>query len=174
MVGGIIRTSRRSIFLQVTPLARLTEEYLVIVVPPRRHTDDEGFGCRIQASPGSSIPGRRFGRGLDHILAGMIAGASGVEAGKSQLRAVQGRRRSGGGHHRRPRGCRISGVSEFAQHIAGQMRALGVSAPAEARCDSELEGAGVSTSCWAIAVVFGAPGITRCSATNSSRPLRLA
>ncbi|MBL8513938.1 MAG: tripartite tricarboxylate transporter substrate binding protein, partial [Betaproteobacteria bacterium] len=128
MVGGIIQNKSAVDLSQVTPLARLTEEYLVVVVPASSpHKTMKDLVAAFKANPGSISWGGGSAGGSDHILAGMIAKASGVEAGKVNYVPFKGGGEAVaaiiGGHV----AAGISGVSEFAQHIAsGKMRALGV------------------------------------------------
>lgn len=128
MVGAIL-TNRSPVSLaQTTPIARLTGEYEVIVVPassPFRTLGEllESF----RRNPGSISWGGGSAGGIDHILAGLIAKEVGFSArqvnyipfsgGGEALAAVLGGHVSAG----------ISGYGEWrAQIEAGQLRALGI------------------------------------------------
>jgi putative tricarboxylic transport membrane protein len=162
MVGGIIQNKSAVDLSQVTPLARLTEEYLVVVVPANSpHKTLKDLIAAFKANPGSISWGGGSAGGSDHILAGLIAKASGVDAAKVNYVPFKGGGEAVasiiGGHV----AAGISGVSEFAQHIAsGKMRALGVSAPAKQGNIPSLKEQGVDIVLGNWRGVFGAPGIT--------------
>ncbi len=74
MVGGIIQNKSAVGLDQVTPLARLTEEYEVIVVPKDSPIKDmKDLVAKFKANPGSISWGGGSAGGTDHILAGLIA-----------------------------------------------------------------------------------------------------
>jgi putative tricarboxylic transport membrane protein len=100
--------------------------------------------------------------GTDHILAGMIAKAVGVDPGKVNYVPFKGGGEAVsaiiGGHVT----AGISGLSEFAQHIkSGKMRALAISSPKtfEAIPSLKEQGVDVELSNWR--GIFAAPGITK-------------
>ncbi len=163
MVGGIIQNKSAVDLSQVTPLARLTEEYLVVVVPASSpHKSMKDLVAAFKANPGSISWGGGSAGGSDHILAGMIAKASGVEASKVNYVPFKGGGEAVaaiiGGHV----AAGISGVSEFAQHIAsGKMRALAVSSPAKQAGIPTLKEQGIDIVLGNWRGVFGAPGITK-------------
>ena len=162
MVGGIIQNKSSVDLTQVTPLARLTEEYLVVVVPASSpHKTMAELVAAFKAKPGSIAWGGGSAGGSDHILAGMIAQASGVDASKVNYVPFKGGGEAVaaiiGGHV----AAGISGVSEFAQHIqSGKMRALAVSAPAKQAGIPSLKEQGIDIVLGNWRGVFGAPGIT--------------
>lgn len=162
MVGGIIQNKSAVDLSMVTPLARLTEEYLVVVVPASSpHKTMKDLLAAFKANPGSISWGGGSAGGSDHILAGMLANAVGVEGGKVNYVPFKGGGEAVaaiiGGHV----AAGISGVSEFAQHIAsGKMRALGVSAPAKQANIPSLKEQGYDVVLGNWRGVFGAPGIT--------------
>ena len=162
MVGGIIQNKSAVDLTQVTPLARLTEEYLVVVVPASSpHKTLKELVDAFKANPGSIAWGGGSAGGSDHILAGLIAKSAGVAGGKVNYVPFKGGGEAVaaiiGGHV----AAGISGVSEFAQHIAsGKMRALGVSAPAKQGAIPSLKEQGVDIVLGNWRGVFGAPGIT--------------
>ncbi len=128
MVGAIL-TNRSPVSLaQTTPIARLTGEYEVIVVPA--NSPFRTLGELLEAfrrNPGSISWGGGSAGGIDHILAGLVAKAVGLSArqvnyipfsgGGEALASVLGGHVSAG----------ISGYGEWrAQIEAGQLRALGI------------------------------------------------
>ena len=162
MVGGIILQKSPVDLTLVTPLARLTSEYEVVVVPASSPYKTLGeLLAAFKADPGKiSWHGGSAG-GTDHILAGLIARAVGVDPTKVNYVAAKG---GGdqianivGGHV----SAGIAGVGEFAEHVkAGRMRALAVSAPAKLDGIPSLKEQGVDVVLGNWRGVFGAPGIT--------------
>ena len=164
MVGGIILNKSAVNLGMVTPLARLTGEYEVLVVPansPIKTLKD--LVDKIKADPGSVSWGGGSAGGTDHILAGMILGAVGVDPSKVNYIAYAGGGEAQaailGGHVT----VGVSGYGEFAGQIkAGKFRALALSS------DKRLAGIDVPTmkelgvnfelANWR--GVFGAPGIS--------------
>lgn len=163
MVGGIIQNKSAVDLSQVTPLARLTEEYLVIVVPASSpHKSMKDLLAAFKANPGSISWGGGSAGGSDHILAGMLAQSVGVEGGKVNYVPFKGGGEAVaaiiGGHV----AAGISGVSEFQQHItSGKMRALAVSGPAKQAGIPTLKEQGTDIVLGNWRGVFGAPGITK-------------
>jgi hypothetical protein len=127
MVGGIVQNNPPVKLSQVTPVARLTSEYEVIVVPANGPKTLKELLDKFKANPGSVSWGGGSAGGTDHILAGSSRRRR-RRAGEGQLRAFQGRRGSGRRDHRRPRDRRHSGLSRIrAAHQVGQdARARGV------------------------------------------------
>lgn len=163
MVGGIIQNKSAVDLSQVTPLARLTEEYLVVVVPASSpHKTMKDLVAAFKANPGSISWGGGSAGGTDHILAGMIAKSSGVDAAKVNYVPFKGGGEAVaaiiGGHV----AAGISGVSEFQQHItSGKMRALAVSSPSKQAGIPTLKEQGIDIVLGNWRGVFGAPGITK-------------
>lgn len=162
MVGGIIQNKSSVDLSQVTPIARLTEEYLVVVVPASSpHKSMKDLLAAFKANPGSVSWGGGSAGGTDHILAGMLAQSAGVEGGKVNYVPFKGGGEAVaaiiGGHVT----AGISGVSEFQQHItSGKMRALAVSGPAKQAGIPTLKEQGYDMVLGNWRGVFGAPGIT--------------
>ena len=162
MVGGIIQSKSTVDLSQVTPLARLTEEYEVIVVPASSpHKTMKDLLAAFKANPGSISWGGGSAGGTDHILAGMLAQAVGVDAAKVNYVPFKGGGEAVsaiiGGHV----AAGISGVSEFQQHItSGKMRALAVSGPEKQAGIPTLKEQGIDIVLGNWRGVFGAPGIT--------------
>jgi putative tricarboxylic transport membrane protein len=130
MVGAILLNKSPVNLGQVTPIAKLTEETQVIVVPansPIKNAKDlvaavKKDVARVTFAGGSA-------GGADHIMAGMFVGASGGDASKvnyvpfsgggESLAAIIGGRVTAG----------ISGYGEYEGQIkTGRLRAIGVSA----------------------------------------------
>jgi putative tricarboxylic transport membrane protein len=163
MVGGTIQNKSAVTMDQVTPIARLTSEYEVVVVPANSPIKDmKDLMAKFKANPGSISWGGGSAGGTDHILAGLLAKEVGVEPGKVNYVPFKGGGEAVaaiiGGHV----SAGISGVSEFAQHIqAGKMRALGVSSAERVANIPTLkeQGFNVEMSNWR--GIFGAPGITK-------------
>jgi putative tricarboxylic transport membrane protein len=162
MVGGIALQKSPVNLTMVTPLARLTSEYLVVVVPANSpYKTFQDLVNAFKADPGKvSWHGGSAG-GSDHILAGLIARAVGVDPAKLNYVAAKG---GGdqvanivGGHVT----AGVAGLGEFAEHIkGGRMRALAVSAPAKIDNIPSLKEQGVDVVLGNWRGVFGAPGIT--------------
>jgi putative tricarboxylic transport membrane protein len=161
MVGGIILNKSPVNLSQVTPIARLTSEWEVIVVPaqsPLKTLDD--LLKAFKANPGKVSWGGGSAGGTDHILIGMIAKAVGVDPAKVNYVAFKGGGEAVaailGGHVT----AGVSGVGEFAEQVkAGKMRALAVSAPAKFEGIASLKEQGVNVELGNWRGVFGAPAI---------------
>jgi putative tricarboxylic transport membrane protein len=129
MQGAIISNKSPVSFADVTPLARLTGEHELIVAPadsPMRSMGD--LVARLKASPGSVSWGGGSAGGTDHILAGLIARAVGVDPTKVNYIAHSGGGEALaailGGHVT----AGVSGVQELLpQIVAGKLRALAIS-----------------------------------------------
>ncbi len=129
MVGGIILNKSAVNLSQVTPIARLTSEWEVIVVPANSpHKTMADLVKAFKADPGKVSWGGGSAGGTDHITAGLVAKAVGVDPTKVNYIAF-----SGGGEAMAAIlggkvAAGISGVSEFTDQVAaGKMRALAVS-----------------------------------------------
>lgn len=132
MVGAILLNKSPVTLTQTTPIARLTAEALVIVVPtesPIKNAKD--LAERVKADPAKVTWAGGSAGGADHILAALFAGAAGGDAtkinyipfsgGGEALAAMLGGRVTAG----------ISGYGEFEGQIkAGKLRVIGVSSPA--------------------------------------------
>jgi len=89
MVGGIVLNKSPVDLSMVTPIARLTSEYLVVVVPASSpHKSMADLVKAFKADPGKVAWNGGSAGGSDHILIGLIARAVGVEglpqAGRAQ------------------------------------------------------------------------------------------
>jgi len=161
MVGGLITNKSPVTIDQVTPVARLTSEYEVIVVPASGPKTLKELLDKFKANPGSVSWGGGSAGGTDHILAGLIAKAIGVDATKVNYVPFKGGGEAVsaiiGGHVT----AGISGLSEFAQHIkSGKMRALAVSSAKAMEGIPSLKEQGVNVELANWRGIFGAPGIT--------------
>jgi putative tricarboxylic transport membrane protein len=162
MVGGIILNKSPVDLTMVTPIARLTSEYEVIVVPaasPHKTLDD--LLKVFKANPGSVSWGGGSAGGTDHILVGMIAKAVGADVAKINYVPFKGGGEAiaaiVGGHVT----AGVSGVGEFAEQVkAGRMRALAVSSPDKIDGIGTLKEQGVDVVLGNWRAIFGAPGIT--------------
>jgi putative tricarboxylic transport membrane protein len=162
MVGGIIQNKSAVNLSQVTPVARLTSEYEVIVVPANGPKTLKELIDKFKANPGSVSWGGGSAGGTDHILAGLIAKDVGVDPAKVNYVPFKGGGESVsaiiGGHVT----AGISGLSEYAQHIkSGKMRALAVSSPKAMEGIPSLKEQGVNVELANWRGVFAAPGITK-------------
>jgi putative tricarboxylic transport membrane protein len=163
MVGGTIQNKSAVTMDQVTPIARLTSEYEVIVVPAASPIKDmKDLVAKFKANPGSISWGGGSAGGTDHILAGLIAKDAGVEAGKVNYVPFKGGGEAVaaiiGGHV----SVGVSGLSEFAQHIqSGKMRALAVSSATAIDKIPSLKEQGINVELANWRGIFGAPGISK-------------
>jgi len=164
MVGAILTNASPVTLEQVTPIARLTGEYEAIVVPAASDIQDmAGLVAKLKADPGAVSWGGGSAGGTDHITAGLIAKAVGVDptkvnyiafsGGGEALAAILGGQVTVG----------ISGYGEFASQIqAGTLRIIGISS------DSKVAGieaptfkeGGVDVSIQNWRMVAAAPGIS--------------
>jgi len=130
MVGAILLNKSPVNLGQVTPIARLTAEALVVVVPensPIKNAKD--LADRVKADPAKVTWAGGSAGGADHILAALFAGTVGADASKinyipfsgggEALAAMLGGRVTAG----------VSGYGEFEGQIkAGKLRVIGVTA----------------------------------------------
>jgi putative tricarboxylic transport membrane protein len=131
MVGAILLNKSPVNLSQTTPIARLTAEALVVVVPtesPIKNAKD--LGDRIKADPGKVTWAGGSAGGADHILAALVTGAVGGDTSKVNYIAFSG----GGEALAAMLGGRVtagvSGYGEFEGQIkAGKLRVIAVSAP---------------------------------------------
>jgi putative tricarboxylic transport membrane protein len=129
MVGAILTNQSAVTLDQVTPIARLTGEYEVIVVPAASEIQTLGdLVAKFKADPGAVAWGGGSAGGTDHILAGLVAKAAGADPAKvnyvpfsgggEALAAILGGHVTAG----------ISGLGEWEGQIqAGELRALAIS-----------------------------------------------
>lgn len=129
MVGAILTNKSPVTLANVAPLARLTGEYQLVVVPAESPIQNMGdLVAKLKADPGSVSWGGGSAGGTDHILAGLIAKSAGVDPTKVNYIAHSGGGEALsailGGHVT----AGISGYEEFAPQIAaGKLRGIGIS-----------------------------------------------
>ena len=129
MVGAIYLENSPVNLSMVTPLARLTGEYEIIVVPASSpHKTMADLVKAFKANPGGISWGGGSAGGVDHITLALIGQAVGVPAAKLNYVAYQG----GGEMIAAVAGGKlaaaISGASEFKQYVdTGRLRLLAVS-----------------------------------------------
>ena len=164
MVGAIIANGSPVSLEDVTPLARLTGEYVVVVAPadgPIQTAEDLAAALREDAGAVTWAGGSAGG--VDHIAAGLFAQAAGVDpstinyipysGGGEALAAILGGQVSVG----------VSGYSEFSGQIdAGALTVIGITAPErQAYLDAPTfaeQGFDVELQNWRM--IAAAPGIT--------------
>ena len=133
MVGAVETNASDVRIEQMTPIAKLTEEPLVIVVPEDSPYDtiDDFVDAWVDEGAKLAVTGGSAG-GIDHILAALLLTEAGVDAAvvPSTLNYIAN---SGGGEALTlllggQVQAGISGVGEFAQQVeAGDLKALAVS-----------------------------------------------
>ncbi|WP_110749799.1 Bug family tripartite tricarboxylate transporter substrate binding protein [Phyllobacterium leguminum] len=164
MVGAILTNASPVTLADVTPIARLTGEYEAVVVPaasPIKSMKD--LVEKLKADPGSVSWGGGSAGGTDHIAAGLIAKAVGVDptkvnyiaysGGGEALAAILGGQVTVG----------ISGYGEFESQIkAGTLRIIGISSdkPIKGVDAPTFKEAGVDVAVQNWRMVAAAPGIT--------------
>lgn len=131
LAGAVILNASPVSLDDAIPLALLYREYEVVVVPANSDIKSMAdLATKLKADPGAVAWGLGSAGGIDHINAGLIAKAVGVDpaeinavhfaGGGEQIAAILG------GHV----AVGIGGLAEFgAQAEAGGIRVIGVSAP---------------------------------------------
>jgi putative tricarboxylic transport membrane protein len=163
MVGSLIANKSPVKITDATPLARLTGEFQVVVVPANSpHRDMRSLAAAVRANPGAVSWAGGSAGGTDHILVGMVGQALGVEprqmsyvafagGGPAQAALLGGQTTAG-----------VSGWGEFAEQVkAGRLRAIALSSPdRQAGIDvPTLKEQGIDVELFNWRGVFGAPGI---------------
>jgi putative tricarboxylic transport membrane protein len=164
MIGGIITGKPPVSVTQATPIARLTSEYTVFVLPaqsPLKTLADviEQF----KKDPGSVKWGGGSRGSTEHVTIAMIAREIGVDAtrinyvpfrgGGEAVAAILGNNVTVG----------ASGYSEFQQYIeSGKMRAIAMGSPTRQKgiAVPTLKEQGINVELGNWRGVYGAPGIT--------------
>lgn len=164
MVGAVIANDSPVGLDDVTPLARLTGEYVIVVVPadsPIQNAED--LAQALREDPGSVTWAGGSAGGVDHIAAGLFAKAAEVDpalinyipyaGGGEALAAILGGQVTVG----------VSGYSEFSGQLeAGTVRAIGITAlEAQDYTDAPTfveQGFNVDIQNWRM--ISAAPGIT--------------
>ena len=163
MVGSLIANKSPLSLTQVTPIARLTGEFLALCVPqnsPFKSAAD--FAKALKADPTKVPVAGGSAGGSDHILLGMIAKALGVTPSKVSYVAFSG----GGPATAALLGSQvaagISGYGEFGEQIkAGKLRVLAISS--DKRIDGidapTLKEQGIDVEVFNWRGVFAPPGV---------------
>ena len=164
MLGGIITGKPPVSLSQATPIARLTTEYNVFVLPassPLKSMSD--VVAQMKKDPATVKWGGGSRGSTEHIAAAMIAREVGVDAAKinyvpfrgggEAVAAILGGNVTVGG----------SGYSEFAQYIeSGKMRAIAMTSTTRLKGINvpTLKEQGINVEIGNWRGVYGAPGIT--------------
>ena len=176
MVGGLILNKSPVSLSQVTPIARLTSEWEVIVVPANSpHKDLASLVKAFKADPGKVSWGGGSAGGTDHILVGLIAKDVGADPKKINYVPFKGGGEAIaailGGHVT----AGVSGIGEFIEHIkSGKMRALAQSGPSKVEGIPSLKEQGVKVELGNWRGIFGAPGITKAQRDNLVKMVQTA
>ena len=131
MVGAIITNKAPVTLDKVTPIARLTAEYLVIVVPANSPIKDaKGLAAALKENPGKVTWAGGSAGGVDHIAVGLFAKSVGADPSKINYIAFSG----GGEALAALLGGKVtagvSGYGEFEGQIkAGRLRIIGITSP---------------------------------------------
>ncbi|MCA1951981.1 MAG: tripartite tricarboxylate transporter substrate binding protein [Hyphomicrobiales bacterium] len=165
MVGAIIANKAPLKLTDLPPIARLTGEFEAIVVPaasPFKTMKD--LVAAFKADPAKVSWAGGSAGGTDHILAGMIAKAVGVDPKKVAYVAFAGGGPAVAALLGNQVSCGVSGYGEFAEQVkAGKLRVLALSADKRQQgIDAPtLKEEGVDVELFNWRGVFGAPGITK-------------
>jgi putative tricarboxylic transport membrane protein len=162
MIGGIHLTDSPVNLSMVTPVARLTSEYEVVVVPANSPIKTMADLVKaFKADPGKVSWGGGSAGGTDHILIGLIAKATGADSTKINYVPFKGGGEAVaaivGGHVT----AGVSGLGEFSEQIkGGRLRALAISSPQREEGIPTLKEQGIDVELGNWRGVFGAPGIS--------------
>lgn len=130
MMGSIKAVDSPATLREVTPIARLADDYAVVAVPadsPYRTVGDLLAAWR--EKPRSVVIGGGSIGGTDQLLGGMLADAGGADPKKLNYIAYAGGGEAVAGMLNGSLDVGISGYDEFAAQIeTGELRALGISA----------------------------------------------
>jgi putative tricarboxylic transport membrane protein len=164
MLGGIITGKPPVSLSQATPIARLTSEYNVFVLPAASPLKTMADVVEQMKKDPASVKWGGGSRGsTEHIAAAMIARAVGVDPAKINYVAFRG----GGEAVAAILGNNVtvggSGYSEFAQYIdSGKMRAIAVTSAQRLKGINvpTLKEQGIDVEIGNWRGVYGGPGIT--------------
>ena len=164
MLGGLITGKPPVSLSQATPVARLSSEYNVFVLPANSPFKSmKEVIEQLKKDPGSVKWGGGSRGSTEHIAAAMIAREAGVDPSKINYVAFRG----GGEATAAILGGNVtvggSGYSEFSEYIAaGKMRALAVTSETRLKGVDvpTLKEQGVNVVLGNWRGVYGAPGIT--------------
>jgi putative tricarboxylic transport membrane protein len=162
MVGAGIANKSPMTILDVTPIARLTGEAQVVVVPaasPFKTMAD--LVAQLKKDPKSVSWAGGSAGGTDHILVGQIAKANGVDPRQTSYVAFAGGGPAQAALLGNQVSAGVSGFGEFEEQVkAGKLRALAVSSEAAMNNVPSLKEQGINIVLWNWRGVFGAPGIS--------------
>ena len=164
MLGGIITGKPPVSLSQATPIARLTSEYNVFVLPANSPFKSMAeVIAQLKKDPGSVKWGGGSRGSTEHIAAAMIAREVGVDPARINYVAFRG----GGEATAAVLGGNVtvggSGYSEFAEYInTGKMKALAVTSEARLKGVNvpTLKEQGINVVIGNWRGVYGAPGIS--------------
>ena len=164
MLGGIITGKPPVSLSQVTPIARITSEYNVFVLPANSPmTTMADVIAQLKKDPGSVKWGGGSRGSTEHIAAAMIAREVGVDPSKINYVAFRG----GGEATAAILGGNVtvggSGYSEFAEYITtGKMKPIAVTSSTRLKgvAVPTLKEQGINVEIGNWRGVYGAPGIT--------------
>ena len=164
MLGGIITGKPPVNLSQATPLARLTSEYNVFVLPANSPFKNMADGvAQLKKDPGSVKWGGGSRGSTEHVAAAMLAREAGVDPSKINYVAFRG----GGEATAAILGGNVtvggSGMSEFSEYIkTGKMKGIAVTSETRLKGNDiptmKEQGYNVVIGNWR--GVYGAPGIT--------------
>lgn len=131
MVGAIISNQAPVDLSQVTPIARLTGDPLVVAVPASSEIQSmDDLMAAIQADPGGTIWAGGSAGGADHILAALITQAAGADLGQLNYVAYSGGGEALAAMLGEQVTAGVSGYGEWQPQIeSGDLRALAISYP---------------------------------------------
>jgi putative tricarboxylic transport membrane protein len=164
MVGAILTNKAPVTLDMVTPIARLTGEFLAVVVPANSPVKDaKELGAALKADPAKVTFAGGSAGGVDHMFMGLFAKAVGADTtkinyipfsgGGEALAAILGGKVTAG----------VSGYSEFEGQIkSGKLRLLAITSPKRLpNVDGPtLKEQGIDLDIINWRSVFAAPGIT--------------
>ena len=164
MLGGIITGKPPVNLSQATPIARLTSEYNVFVLPANSpYKSMAEVIAQLKKDPGSVKWGGGSRGSTEHIAAAMIAREVGVDPSKINYVAFRG----GGEATAAILGGNVtlggSGYSEFAEYItSGKMKPIAVTSDARLKgvAIPTLKEQGINVVLGNWRGVYGGPGIT--------------
>jgi putative tricarboxylic transport membrane protein len=163
MVGAITANKSPVKLAQATPIARLTGEFLALVVPaqsPFKNAKD--FAAALKADPTKVPVAGGSAGGSDHILIGMIAKALGVAPTKVSYVAFAGGGPATAALLGNQVAAGISGYGEFAEQVkAGKLRVIAISADKrqEDIAAPTLKEEGIDVELFNWRGVFAPPGV---------------
>jgi putative tricarboxylic transport membrane protein len=163
MVGAIIANKSPVRLAQATPIARLTGEFLALVVPAQSpFASAKDFAAALKADPTKVPVAGGSAGGSDHILVGMIAKAVGVAPSKVSYVAFAGGGPATAALLGNQVAAGISGYGEFAEQVkARKLRVLAVSSDKrqEDIAAPTLKEEGIDVELFNWRGVFAPPGV---------------